>query len=261
MDVRTTKVGTPRPPLRPGNGNMMRKPLLIVQTGAALPAIRARHGDFPEWFRRGLGCTPAQIACVRVDAGETLPPPQTVAAAIITGSGAMVSERLEWSERTAGWVRAAVDAELPLLGVCYGHQLMAHALGGRVDYNPRGREIGTVLVDTLPGAADDPLLCCAPAQFSAHATHLQSVLQAPRDAVVLARSALDECQAVRYGTYAWGLQFHPEFSVAQMRAYLHERAGTVNAEGLDAAGLRDAVRACVQARALLRRFVHIAARV
>ena len=260
MGRQTAQVVTRQASSRRSNTSMMRKRLLIVQTGAALPAIRSRHGDFPEWFRRGLGCEPAQIVCVRVDAGETLPPPQTVAAAVITGSGAMVSDCLDWSERTAAWLRAAVDADLPLLGVCYGHQLLAHALGGRVDYNPRGREIGTVVVDTLPGAADDPLLCAMPAQFSAHATHLQSVLQAPRNAVVLARSALDDCQAVRYATRAWGVQFHPEFGVAQMRAYLRERDATVNAEGLDAAALRDAVRASAQARALLRRFAGIATR-
>jgi GMP synthase (glutamine-hydrolysing) len=232
--------------------------LLIVQTGAALPEVRKRHGDFPEWFRRGLGLTPDQITCVRVDAGETLPVPHSIAAAVITGSGAMVSERLDWSERTADWLRTAANAGLPMLGVCYGHQLLAHALGGRTDYNPRGREIGTVDVERLPAAVDDPLFGALPAQFRAHATHLQSVLGLPPAAVVLARSALDDCQAVRYAPRVWGVQFHPEFSVAHMRAYLCEREDAVSGEGLDAKQLTRDVGASPHARSVLRRFVRIA---
>jgi GMP synthase (glutamine-hydrolysing) len=232
--------------------------VLIVQTGATLPALHTRHGDFPAWFQRGLGLADKEIAVVRVDAHEKLPALPQVDAAVITGSGAMVSERLDWSERTADWLRAAAQAGVPMLGVCYGHQLLAHALGGRVDYNPRGREIGTVDVECLPAAADDVLFGSLPPVFRAQATHLQSVLVPPSTAVVLARSALDESQAVRYAPRAWGVQFHPEFSVAHMRGYLSERSEIVDMEGLDAQRLKRAVAASPHGRALLRRFVHIA---
>jgi GMP synthase (glutamine-hydrolysing) len=233
--------------------------VLIVQTGATLPAMRERHGDFPEWFRRGLGLTPQQVDCVRVDIGQALPPQRDIAAVVITGSGAMVSERLDWSECTADWLRTAADANVPMLGVCYGHQLLAHAFGGHVDYNPRGREIGTVDIQCLPAAADDVLFGALPQVFRAHATHLQSVLKPPPEAAVLARSALDDCQAVRYAPGVWGVQFHPEFSVAHMRGYLRERENVVNTEGLNARGLRREVGASPQGRALLRRFVRIVA--
>lgn len=234
--------------------------LLIVQTGATLPALLPRHGDFPEWFRRGLGLRHEHVTTVRVDARGRLPAARRFDAAVITGSGAMVSERLDWSERSAEWLRAAAAAGLPLLGVCYGHQLLAHAFGGHVDYNPRGREIGTVDIECLPAAAHDALLRGMPARFRAHATHLQSVLRAPRDAVVLARSALDDSQAVRFAPRVWGVQFHPEFNVPHMRGYLRERSAIVAAEGLDARGLQRAVGAAPHARGLLRRFVQIAAR-
>ncbi len=232
--------------------------LLIVQTGSALPAVRERFGDFPAWFQRGLSLPPDRIEIVRVDTGGILPPPQSVAAAVITGSGAMVSERLDWSERTADWLRGAAQEGLPMLGVCYGHQLLAHALGGRVDYNPRGREIGTVEIECLPTTVGDRLFGALPAQFPAHATHVQSVLRPPPGAVVLARSAQDDCQAVRYAPRTWGVQFHPEFGVAQMRGYLRERAAVLAAEGLDASGASREVRACPRARGLLRRFARSA---
>ena len=233
--------------------------LLIIQTGATLPGLLKRHGDFPEWFRRGLGLKPEQIEIVRVDAQHPLPDARGVDAAVITGSGAMVSERLGWSERTAEWLRAAARQQLPILGVCYGHQLLAHAFGGRVDYNPRGREIGTVDIERLGVAADDPLLGSAPPRFRAHATHLQSVLKLPSDAVVLARSALDDCQAVRFAPCVWGLQFHPEFTAAHMRGYITAREEMVEAEGLDARALLATVEPARHARGLLRRFVKVAA--
>ncbi|HZP65938.1 MAG TPA: glutamine amidotransferase [Rudaea sp.] len=233
--------------------------LLIVQTGATLPALLRRHGDFPEWFRRGLRVKPEHVDIVRVDAHEALPDARRFQAAVVTGSGAMVSERLDWSERTAAWLADAARAGLPLLGVCYGHQLLAHAFGGHVDYNPRGREIGTVDIHCLPAVAEDELMRGSPPRFRAHATHLQSVLRPPAGAAVLARSALDDCQAIRFAPRVWGLQFHPEFTVEHMRGYLHERSERVDAEGLDAKALTQAVGAAPHARSLLRRFVRIAA--
>lgn len=230
---------------------------LIVQAGTAVPTVRRRYGDFAAWFRRGLGLAPQQVQCVRVDRDAQLPPPRSVAGAVITGSGAMVTDRLDWSERTAAWLRRAVDADIPLLGVCYGHQLLAHALGGHVDYNPHGREMGTVRIERLPAAADDALFGATPHAFDAQATHLQTILRPPRDAVVLARSALDGCQAVRFAPRAWGLQFHPEFGVREMRGYISARDGMLADEDFDVPAMLRQVRAGPQARALLRRFARL----
>jgi len=197
---------------------------LIVQTGSTLPELRARHGDFPDWFRRGLGLRREAVEVVRVDEGARLPPVGRHAGVVVTGSPWMVSERLRWSEAAAAWLRDAVGAGVAILGVCYGHQLLAHALGGRVDYHPGGREVGTIDVELTPEGASDALLGAAPARFRAHATHQQSVLDLPPGAVVLARSAHDPHHAVRYAPRAWGVQFHPEFSVAIMRGYLRRRS-------------------------------------
>ena len=232
--------------------------LLIVQTGTAIPAVRRQLGDFAHWFRRGLGLSVRQTRVARVDRGAQLPPPRSVSGVVVTGSGAMVTDRLEWSETTARWLRRAVDADIPVLGVCYGHQLLAHALGGRVGYNPHGREMGTVHVRHAPELHDDPLLGALPAAFQAQATHLQTVLEPPRDAKVLARSALDGCQAVRFAPRAWGLQFHPEFGAREMRAYIRARDGALADEDFDVPAMLREVRATPQAKTILRRFAHLA---
>jgi len=233
--------------------------LLIIATGTPPPAIRARFGEYTGWFVHAMRWPRARVQVVQVDAGQKLPPPRSVRGAVITGSLAMVSERLDWSERTAGWLRDAMDAALPLFGVCYGHQLLAHALGGRVDYLPAGREIGTQTISRLGEDAALDALQRLPAQFAAHTTHLQSVLEAPAGARVLARSAQDAHHILAYGTRAFSTQFHPEFSAENMRAHLRNRAATLRDEGLDVAALSAAVRPAPHARGLLRGFAKLCA--
>jgi GMP synthase (glutamine-hydrolysing) len=177
---------------------------------------------------------------------------------IITGSGAMVSERLDWSERSAEWLRDAAHDGHAMFGICYGHQLLAHALGGTVDYNPRGREMGTVPVALKAEAKDDALFGALPDSFDVHTTHLQSVLKLPADATVLAASDKDGCQAFRWRDHVWGVQFHPEFSTVHMREYIHVRRMALLREEANPQAMRKAVGAAPHARQVLRRFVHLA---
>lgn len=230
------------------------KPVLIIRTGQAPDNIRARHGDFPHWFRLGAKLPLPRVQVVNVAAGEELPPPQEVAGAMITGSAAMVTERAPWSERTAGWIRDAMDVDLPLLGVCYGHQLMSHALGGRVDYLPGGREIGTLPIELLADAQHDPLAAHLPGEFRAHTTHEQSVLEVPKGTQVLARSARDPHHLLRYGRNAISVQFHPEFNADVMRAYITRKHHDMRREGFDPHHAFRQVAATPNARRLLRMF-------
>lgn len=230
------------------------KPVLIIRTGRAPDPIRARHGDFPHWFRLGAQLAPERVRVIDVAAGEALPPPGEVAGALITGSAAMVTERAAWSERTAGWIRDAMDIELPMFGVCYGHQLMAHALGGRVDYLPGGREIGTMLIEVAQQAAHDPVAAALPASFRAHTTHEQSVLELPKGATVLASSARDPHHLLRYGENAVSVQFHPEFNADVMRAYIHRKRADMHREGFDPHHTFRQVAPTPIARRLMRQF-------
>jgi GMP synthase (glutamine-hydrolysing) len=228
-------------------------PLLLIQTGEAPDALVPRFGGFADWFRTAMRVDPARVRVVRVDAGEPLPEPAEIAGAVITGSAAMVTERAPWSEQAAGWIRDALDAETPLFGVCYGHQLMAHALGGTVGWLPAGREIGTETVTRLPAHdGSDPHEL--PASFPAQTTHRQSVLEPPPGVTVLARSQRDPHQLLRYGPRALSSQFHPEFTPEVMRAYIDVRADALRYEGLDPDALRDQVRGTEAARLLLERF-------
>jgi GMP synthase (glutamine-hydrolysing) len=235
----------------------VRKRLLIVKTGTTLPELRAQRGDYEAWIAAGMGLEEDEVDVVAVAAGGMLPAPESPAGVVITGSSAMVSQREPWSERTAGWLLRAVELRTPVLGICFGHQLLAHALGGEVGRNPRGREIGTVEVRGLPPAQRDPLLGVWGSAEPAHVTHIESVLALPAGAVRLAESDLDPVQAFSVGERAWGVQFHPEFDADTVRAYLEARREKVRNEGRDPDALLDQVRDTPGGPRLLRRFAEL----
>ena len=233
----------------------MTHPFLILETGQPVASMR-RHRGFPHWIRVAAGLRADEAVVVNVEAGAALPSRAGFAGTIITGSGAMVTDRADWSERSAAWLHDAAPAGMPLRGICYGHQLLAHALGGEVGYHPHGREMGTVELQLHPPAEHDPLFAGLPNRFQAQATHLQSVLRAPEDATVLARSVHDACQAFRWGDRAWGVQFHPEFSATHMRGYVQARHVALQREGHCPKTIARKVAATPHARRVLRRFVH-----
>lgn len=230
--------------------------VVILKTGTTYPALREAFGDFDTWFAARLA-PELNVSVVDVTVDDLPGQPGDWDGIVITGSPAMVSDREPWSEHTGSWLADAVSAEIPLLGVCYGHQLLAHALGGEAGFHPRGRETGTHQVELLDSALDDPLFKGLPRQFPAQLTHRQSVLRLPRNAVLLARNEFEPHQAFRLGPCAWGVQFHPEFSLDVMRAYLEVQAPDLKKEGLDADALLAGARNAPEASSLLDRFSRI----
>jgi GMP synthase (glutamine-hydrolysing) len=209
------------------------KALFIFKLGSTFPDTAARLGDFDRWTASALAGSNVPVAVVDVEHGEPLPAMSRCAGVVMTGSHAMVTDNLPWSVGLEGWLRDAVDDAVPILGVCYGHQLLARATGGRVDYHATGREIGTVEIRTLQACADDALFSAVPGSFLAHTTHAQSVLELPPGAVHLATNAYERNHAFRLGESAWGVQFHPEFDTQVMREYIGGLAAQLEAAGRD----------------------------
>ncbi len=211
------------------NGQKALKQIALIKTGCTLEQIKPRHGDFENWFASGLGVS--DLLQIDVFRQQALPALENLAGIVITGSPDMVSARLDWSERTAQWLRQVVKTGIPVLGVCYGHQLLAHALGGRAGPNPAGRQIGTIKTQLIDLYKDDPLLGHLPGTFPAQTSHSEVVLELPPGAQRLARSPLDDNFAIRFAEKVWGLQFHPEFSAPVVSDYIRYRADDLRGEG------------------------------
>jgi GMP synthase (glutamine-hydrolysing) len=226
---------------------------LIIKTGTTYPDIRLTEGDFEDMMARAVsGILPVTV----IDAKHVADYPALpdIAGILATGSHDMVTEQQPWSERLAQWIRHAVNQEVPYLGICYGHQLLAHAFGGVVDYHPQGIEIGTHLIATHDAADDDLLFARVPRRFNAHLVHRQSVRQLPVGATLLAYSHVEPVQAFRQGKYAWGVQFHPEFTEHTMRGYVGALATALSHEGVAVRETIDAVKQTTDAHSLLQRF-------
>ncbi|MFW5825847.1 MAG: glutamine amidotransferase [Marinobacter sp.] len=226
--------------------------LLILKTGSTYPGIRQQFGDFDQWFEKRLA--PHEVTICDVTAEPPPGMPTDWQGILVTGSPSMVTDREHWSERAAAWLAEAVRAQVPVLGVCYGHQMLAQALGGEVGFREQGRESGTFDVRLTTRGESDPLLGQLSAVFPAHLTHAQSVLRLPPGACLLAESDGDPHQAFRIGHHAWGVQFHPEFGEQIMTAYLAIQAPRLEAEGQDPQQLQAAVRPTSEATSLLIRF-------
>jgi GMP synthase (glutamine-hydrolysing) len=234
--------------------------LLVIKSGTTLASIAARRRDYDTWIITGTGFAVSDVQVVNVFQNEALPPPNSVQGVVLSGSSAMVTDREPWSERTAEWIRELVSLERPLLGICYGHQLLAQAMGGRVDYNPRGRHIGTVDVTLRATVKDDRLFDVFQSPMHVPVCHRQCVLELPPGATWLAEAAMDPHHAFRIGARAWGVQFHPEFDAGVVRSYIDVRRDELAKEGLDAGAIWENAIDSADGTLLLRRFAEIVRR-
>lgn len=233
------------------------KPILIIKTGSTYPEISKDRVDFEDWIIAGMGLPRKHFLIVDVSQGESLPDYDEISGIAITGSHAMVTDHPDWNDQAAEWLGGAVSQHIPTLGICYGHQLLAYALGGNVANNPNGIEFGTAEVILTGAAKDDLLFSFLPAKVYFQVSHTQSVIQLPPGSKLLASTSLDPNHAFVVGDHTWGVQFHPEFDADIVRRYIGILYDYLQSKGLNP---DDLIKQCFDTRfgeRFLKRFVEI----
>ena len=186
--------------------------ITIIETGVISPEPRAQHGSFPQMFERLLGAADAKasFATVRLMDGEALPDPKNLEAILITGSPAGVYEDLDWIAPLERFARTAYQLKIPMAGVCFGHQLIAQALGGTVRKSEKGWGIGRHVYDVVPGngVIEGELIAIT-------ASHQDQVIEPPAGATPIFHSAFTPHAGLLYSNgSAMSVQPHPEFTTA-----------------------------------------------
>lgn len=226
-------------------------PVLVLHCGNSTETLRACCGDHDAWFSRAL--THSTVVC-DVFLDEKPPDPAEVAGMVITGSPQSVTEPTAWMEATAEYIRRGMRKGAAILGVCFGHQLIAYALGARVVRNPRGWELGTQPVRLTDAGVADPIFRGAPNPFLAHMSHQDVVEAVVPGMTLLASSDVADVQAFAAGERVRGVQFHPEADQTIATLFIRQRDDKLRAAGYDTDGLAATIQETPIARQVLHNF-------
>jgi GMP synthase-like glutamine amidotransferase len=195
----------------------------ILQTGQAPEPLRPA-GDYPDLFARLLAGHGFDFASWHVEGGEFPASVHDADAWLITGSRHGVYEDHAWIPRLEGFIRAARDAGVPMAGICFGHQIMARALGGRVEKYAGGWAVGPTDYD-FDGQ-----------RLRLNAWHQDQVTAPPPGARTIATNDFCAHAGLSYGDWGLSVQAHPEFDDAFVKGLIDTRGrGKVPDAQLDAA--------------------------
>jgi GMP synthase-like glutamine amidotransferase len=198
-------------------GKAPRMKVAILETGRPPGHLAEQFGDYPAMFAHMLG-PEFDIERFHVEAGELPDDPAAHGAYLITGSPAGVYEPLPWIAPLCEFIRAAKDSRM--VGICFGHQVMAEALGGRVEKSDKGWGAGLHHYSIVRHETwmDGETTIAIPA------SHQDQVVVQPPNTQIVAASPFTEFAALAWTDRpAISFQFHPEFSPTFAKALIEKR--------------------------------------
>jgi GMP synthase-like glutamine amidotransferase len=198
----------------------------ILQCDEVRKSMREQFDDYPDMFYQLLGRQDAQLEFKTYRVIDELFPqnPADCDAYLITGSRAGVYEDHPWIGPATALVRQLLDAHKPVVGICFGHQLLAQALGGRVEKSAKGWGVGLHRWDirNTPWWMGD-----TGPSFSMLVSHQDQVLELPPGGQRIAGSDFCSIASFQVGEHALGFQGHPEFNRKFSRVLLELRRQTI----------------------------------
>ena len=192
----------------------------ILQTDSVLPQFQDEHGNYPGMFETLFRASEPHLQFTTYDVQSMLPQVADCDAYVITGSRHSVYDDLPWIPALAQFVATAMAADKKIIGICFGHQLMAHFFGGRVGPHAGGWAVGvhrSRVSERQAWMPDDQ------ASFALLSSHKDQVQALPADAVVYLTNDFCPIAGFTMGDQVVTVQGHPEFTAPYARALLEYR--------------------------------------
>ena len=184
----------------------------ILQTGRSPEMLRNKHGDYNAFFERYLSGRAFSFENYAALEGELPQSPRDAQGWLVTGSRFSVYDKLPWIKPLETFLQDAFKAGVPIFGVCFGHQILAQALGGKVEKFCHGWSVGTVHYESFKLGKQSLI-----------AWHQDQVVECPEMAKKIASSSFCENAILAYGDKALTVQAHPEFSPEFLKDLLESR--------------------------------------
>ena len=197
------------------------KKVSIIINGPGIPEVKSLYGQSSDWIQKILSRYNLSIRVVKGYEMEELNPSED-SCWIISGSAHSVYDNFEWIDYLKKKLKEMKKIKKPVLGICFGHQLIADTFGGEVVHNRKGWELGSCSVNLTKDALDDYLFKGLSNPLEVYQSHQDVVVRLPKDSTILAENEMG-IQSFIYNKLFYGVQFHPEFTKTVMEKYLDIR--------------------------------------
>jgi len=204
------------------------KRISIIINGPGIAEVKSLYGQASDWVQNILEDYNITVKVVKAYEMEAISAKDDDAW-IITGSAYSVYDDFAWINYIKEKLFEMEKEEKPVLGICFGHQLIADTFGGKVVLNPKGWELGSCKIKLSSAGEKNMLFKRFPEEFLAYQSHQDVVVELPSNAKLLAENDMG-IQSFCYNNNFYGVQFHPEFTKIVMEKYLdiRYRKGIIN---------------------------------
>lgn len=197
------------------------KRISIITCGPGIDEVKSMYGQASDWIQKKLSSYNIDLRIIKgYEKGEL--DSSIDDAWIITGSAHSVYEDLEWISYLSEQLHVMEEANKPVLGICFGHQLIAHTFGGKVERNHLGWELGSCTISLTKDSENSILFKDIISPLDVYQSHQDVVSKLPPNAMLMAKNSMG-IQSFVYNNNFFGVQFHPEFTYDVMRKYLEIR--------------------------------------
>ncbi|MDA3929822.1 MAG: gamma-glutamyl-gamma-aminobutyrate hydrolase family protein [Prolixibacteraceae bacterium] len=224
------------------------KNILIIKCGSTHDSIKDNFGDFEDWIVNQSNLPKSVFKIFNVSEGDLLRHPSEYIAAIITGSHANVNQRLPWLKYLKDWIVTARYSNIPVMGICFGHQIIAEALGGKVMANSKGQCIGAKTIQLTKAGKGHPIFKNIGSSYEGFSLHSFYVSELPIGAEELATNE----EGINYSfslDKIFGVQSHPEFTTEIMNEYVKMQ------KKIDAAKIRLKLKSSFKNQSIISNFL------